>query len=175
MTVSKQEKDYALLLSFVGQARLRFAGVHSLFLALWCIVIKIDGTMRIFTFLMSVVSISCGYLLLQIFFLAPHVSAIPWYSLLRMLFFRPMYLHHSLFMTCRCFSACLSCTIASTSCLFWDLRILPSQIFHLHPTFSMTYRCFSSKFCIFNLRKSIIADIFTKIISTTPAKQSLAL
>ena len=153
----KQEKDYALLLSFVGQARLRFAGVHSLFLAFWCTMIEIDNVTERFTFL------------------APHVSAIPWYSLLQMLFFRPMYLHLSLFMTCRCFSACLSCTIASTSCLFWDLRILPSQIFHLHPTFSMICRCFSSKFCIFNLRKSIIADIFTKIISTTPAKQSLAL
>ena len=33
----QQEKDYALLLSFVGQARLQFAGLHSLFLALWCI------------------------------------------------------------------------------------------------------------------------------------------
>ena len=65
-----------------------------------------------------------------------------------MLFFRPMYLHLSLFMTCRCFSACLSCTITSTSCLFWDFRILPSQIFHLHPTFSMTCGCFSSKLCI---------------------------
>ena len=31
-TASKQEKDYALLLSFVGQARLQFAGLHSLFL-----------------------------------------------------------------------------------------------------------------------------------------------
>lgn len=39
-------KDYALLLSFVGQARLQFAGLHSLFLALWCIVIEIGGAMR---------------------------------------------------------------------------------------------------------------------------------
>ena len=43
---SKQEKDYALLLSFVGQARLQFAGLHSLFLALWCIVIEIGGMMK---------------------------------------------------------------------------------------------------------------------------------
>ena len=42
---SKQEKDYALLLSFVGQARLQFAGLHSLFLALWCTVIEIGGAM----------------------------------------------------------------------------------------------------------------------------------
>ena len=38
-------KDYALLLSFVGQARLQFAGLHSLFLALWCTVIEIGGAM----------------------------------------------------------------------------------------------------------------------------------
>ena len=42
---SKQEKDYALLLSFVGQARLQFAGLHSLFLALWCTVIEIGRAM----------------------------------------------------------------------------------------------------------------------------------
>ena len=41
----KQEKDYALLLSFVGQARLQFAGLHSLCLALWCAVIEIGGAM----------------------------------------------------------------------------------------------------------------------------------
>ena len=42
----QEKKDYALLLSFVGQARLQFAGLHSLFLALWCIVIEIGGAMR---------------------------------------------------------------------------------------------------------------------------------
>ncbi len=42
---SKQEKDYAIPLSFVGQARLQFAGLHSLFLALWCTVIEIGGAM----------------------------------------------------------------------------------------------------------------------------------
>ena len=75
-----------------------------------------------------------------------------------MLLFRPMYLHHSFFMTCRCFSACLSCTIASTSCLFWDLRILPSQIFHLHPTFSMPCGCFSLKLRILDLLVQCFAD-----------------
>ena len=45
MTASKQEKDYSLLLSFVGQAQLQFAGLHSLFLALWCTVIEIGGAM----------------------------------------------------------------------------------------------------------------------------------
>ena len=47
----RQGKDYAILLSFVGQARLQFAGLHSLFLAWRCTVIEICGTMRRFTFL----------------------------------------------------------------------------------------------------------------------------
>ena len=68
MTAHTQEKDYALLLSFVGQARLQFTGFHSLFLALWCIVIEIGGAMRRFTFLGFDVSISWVYLLLQMFF-----------------------------------------------------------------------------------------------------------
>ena len=87
------------------------------------------------------------------------VSALPWYSLLQMLFFRPMYLQLALLWTCRCFSVCLACIIASTSCFFWDLKILPSQILHLHPTFLITWRCSPSKFCIFNALKSTIADI----------------
>ena len=46
----KARKDYALLLSFVGQARLQFAGLHSLFLALWCIVIEIGKVMKCLLF-----------------------------------------------------------------------------------------------------------------------------
>ena len=84
-------------------------------------------------------------------FLTTDVSALPWYSLSQMLFFRPMYLQLAFLRTCRYFSACLSCTIASTSCFFWDLKILPSQILHLHLTFSITWGCFSLKFCILNL------------------------
>ena len=42
----QERKDYALLLSFVGQARLQFAGLHSLFLALWCTVVEIGGAIR---------------------------------------------------------------------------------------------------------------------------------
>ena len=60
--------------------------------------------------------------------------------------------------SCRYFLACLACIIASTSCLFWDLKILPSQIFHLHPTFSITCGCFSLKFCILNLLFLCLAD-----------------
>ena len=90
----KQEKDYALLLSFVGQARLRFAGVHSLFLAFWCTVIEIGGTMRRFTFLVSDVSISWVYLLSQ------------------MLFLKLMYLHWLNIRRCRCL--CGNCCICNT-------------------------------------------------------------
>ena len=54
-------KDYALLLSFVGQARLQFAGLHSLFLAFWRIVVERCRTMRRFTFLVSDVSTHLAY------------------------------------------------------------------------------------------------------------------
>ena len=94
--------------------------------------------------------------------LTTDVSALPRYSLLQMLFFGPPYLQLAFHWTCRYFSACLSCTIASASCLFWDLRILPSQILHLHLTFSITCGCSPSKFCIFNFRKSTIADIVAR-------------
>ena len=163
---SKQEKDYALLLSFVGQAQLQFAGLHSLFLALWCTVIEISRVMRdllfwciyilgLFAvaddFFATIVSARPWYSPLQMLFFATIVSARPWYSLLQMLFWSPSYLQLAFLWTCRYFSACLLYTIASTSCLFLDLRILPSQILHLHPTFSITWGCFSLKLCILNL------------------------
>ena len=113
-----KKKDYALLLNFVGQARLQFAGLHSLFLAFWCIVIEIDGAMRRFAFLGSDVSISWIYLLLQMLFWQLMYLQDLDIRFCRCSFFRPTYLHLALFMTCRCFSACLTCTIASTSCLF---------------------------------------------------------
>ena len=45
--------------SFVGQARLQFAGLHSLFLALWCTVVEIGGAMRdlLFWYLMYLQSL----------------------------------------------------------------------------------------------------------------------
>ena len=50
--------------------------------------------------------------------LATGVSAIPWYSLPQILFFRPKHLQLTFLWTCRYFSPHLACTIASTSCLF---------------------------------------------------------
>ena len=134
-----------------------------------------------FTFLGSDVSTSWVYLLSQMLFwqlMYLHCLDIrccrcsfldqcickAWYSLLQMLFFRPMYLQLALLWTCRCFSVCLACIIASTSCFFWDLKILPSQILQLHHTFSITCGCSSSKFCIFNPPKSIISDISPNIL-----------
>ena len=91
--------------------------------------------------------------------LVADVSAIPWYSLLQMIFSWPMYLQLAFLWTCRCFSACLSCTIASASCLFWDLKILPLQILHLHPIFSITWRCSPVKLRILvNLLFQCFAD-----------------
>ena len=79
--------------SFVGQARLQFAGLHSLFLALWCTVIEIGGAMTKFTFLVSDVSISWVYLLVQM----------PLWQLL--------YLHWLNVRCCRCsFCNCCICT-----------------------------------------------------------------
>ena len=106
---SKQEKDYALLLSFVGQARLQFAGLHSLFLALWCTVIEIGGMMKdlLFWYLMYLYhEVICLYRCLcgnrfictgLIFavadaLLTTDVSALPRYSLLQMLFLGSPYL-----------------------------------------------------------------------------------
>ena len=103
----KQEKDYAFLLSFVGQARLQFAGLHSLFLALWCTVIEIGGAMMdlLFWDLMYLYSgfICCRRCFFDnwcicaslIFAVADAlfvivVSALPWYSLLQILFILPI-------------------------------------------------------------------------------------
>ena len=107
--------------------------------------------------------------------LAADVSARPWYSFLQILFFRPMYLQLAFLWTCRCFSSCLSCTIASTSCFFWDLRMLPSQILHLHHTFSITWGYSPTKFCIFNLFFPWLADTpnqnFASSIHENPLSQ----
>ena len=93
-----------------------------------------------------------------------NVSTRLWYSLLQMLFWESMYLQLTFLRTCRYFSACLSCTIASTSCLFWDLKILPLQILHLHPTFSITWRCSPVKLRILNLLFQCFADAPIKIL-----------
>ena len=128
------------------------------------------------------VSISWGYFACTDVFVATDVSARPWYLLLQMLFFRPMYLQDLNIFCCRCslswpmylqlaflrtcryFSACLSCTITSASCLFLDLKILPLQILHLHPTFSITWRCSPVKLRILNLLFQCFADAPIKIL-----------
>ena len=76
MTAHTQEKDYALLLSFVGQARLQFAGLHSLFLALWCTVIEIGGAMRDLLF-WNLMYLHPGLFAVADAFLTTDVSALP--------------------------------------------------------------------------------------------------
>ena len=97
-------------------------------------------------------------------FVATDVSARPWYSLLQMLFWQLLYLQLTFLWACRYFSACLACTIASASCLFWDLKILPLQILHLHLTFSITWRCSPVKLRIRNLLFQCFADAPIKIL-----------
>ena len=117
----QQEKDYALLLSFAGQARLQFAGLHSLFLALWCIVIEIAGGIRIFTFLVSDVSISSIY------------------SPLQMLFWQLMYLQYLDIHFRRCsfgnWCICNTLIFASADALFLDQSICNLLFFELADTF----------------------------------------
>ena len=168
MTSHKQKKDYALLLSFVGQARLQFAGLHSLFLALWRIGIEIGGVMKVllFWYLMYLYprficlcrcsfesQCICTALIFAVTdaLLEAAVSTLPWYSPLQMLFFRLMYLQLVFLWTCRCFLHCLSCTIASASCLFYNLRILPAKILHPQLALSIPCRYSPQKFCILNL------------------------
>ena len=124
--------------------------------------------------------------------LTTDVSASPWYSLLQMLFFRPMYLQGFDIHCCRCsfWNQCIcnllffeladtfkpTChTIASASCLFWDLKILPLQILHLHPTFSITWRCSPVKLRIRNLLFQCFADTshqnFASSIPENPLSQ----
>ena len=94
----QERKDYALLLSFVGQARLQFAGLHSLFLlggipwlkdverwriyfsGVWCIyILELFACADAFF-----APCICTDLIFAVAdaFVATVVSAIPWYSLL---------------------------------------------------------------------------------------------
>ena len=52
--------------------------------------------------------------------------------------------------------------LASTSHVFDNVRMLPSKIPHPQPVLSITCRYSPQKFCIFNPRKSTIADIIAQ-------------
>ena len=64
---------------------------------------------------------------------------------------------------------------ASTTCSFYTPQILPSKLRIRNLLFLCLADTLPSKFCIFNLRKSIITDISTKITSSTLVQQSSAL
>ena len=191
MITHKQEKDYALLLSFVGQARLQFAGLHSLFLALCLIVIEIGGVMKVllFWYLMYLYprfirlcrcsfgsQCICTTLIFAVAdaLLEAAVSTLPWYSPLQMLFFRLMYLQLVFLWTCRCFLHCLSCTIASASCLFYTLQILPAEILHPQLALSITCRYSPQKFYILTPLFLHLADTpHRNLASSIPKKSTI--
>ena len=120
--------------------------------------IKIDGGMSRFIFLVSDVSIFSVY------------------SPLQMLFFRPMYLQDFNIHYCRCsfgeqricnllffeladaFQPAYLYTIASTSHIFDNMRMLLIEIVHPQLALSITCRYILQKLRIFNSIKSIIAD-----------------
>ena len=87
------------------------------------------------------------------------VSAMPWYSLVQMLFFRLVHLRLVFLWTCRCFLHCLSCTIASSTCPFYTLQILPTEFLHPQSALATPCRYSQLNFCILTSRKSTIADI----------------
>ena len=128
---SKQEKDYALLLSFVGQARLQFAGLHSLFLALWCTVIEIGGTMMDLLF-WDLMYLYPGFICCLRCLCDNRCICKAWYSLLQMLFLRPMYIRNLLFFK-----------LADTFQPACHVQL------HLHRAFSGIWGCFLWKFCIY--------------------------
>ena len=85
-------KRLALLLSFVGQARLQFARLHSRLLFLWCVVVS---TMLGYLLLRM---LCCGICTTEIFaiadtFLDAVVSVWLRYSILQMLFWMLRHLH----------------------------------------------------------------------------------
>ena len=162
--------------SFVRQARLQFAGLHSLFLALWCIVIEIGGMMKnlLFWNLMYLYSrfIRCRRYFFDnwcictalIFIVADallgiNTSATCFSSNLQILLSLPVMYNCIYILPFLWPEDASRRNFASSTCSFHNLQILPSQILHLHPTFSITWRCSPSKFCIFNPQKSTIADI----------------
>ena len=86
------------------------------------------------------------------------VSTLPWYSLLQILFFRPMYLHWLNIRCCRCsFGSCCICNL-----LFFELADTFKPAYHvqlhLHLAFSITWGYSLQKFCILNLPFLYLAD-----------------
>ena len=119
-------------------------------------------------------------------FLTTDVSALPWYSLLQMLFFRPMYLQLALLWTCRCFSVCLACinciyillflgfkdtsfaNFASTSHVFDNVRMLFIEILHPQPALSRPCGYSPIKMCILeNPLSQISPPISFKLLFTS--------
>ena len=175
----KQEKDYALLLSFVGQARLQFAGLHSLFLALWCIVIEIGGMMKDLLF-WDLMYLHSGFIYCRRCFFdnwcictalifasadtlfQANVSTTCFSLNLQILLSLPVMYNCICILPFLGFKDTSFANFASTSHIFDNVKMLPSKITHLQLAFSMLCGCSPSKFCIFNPLESTIADIVAR-------------
>ena len=161
--------------SFVGQARLQFAGLHSLFLALWYIVIEIGGAMRdlLFWYLMYLYSrficlcrcsfgswCICNPLIFAVadaLFLT-NVSATCFSSNLQMLFSLPVMYNCIYILSFLGFKDTSFANLASTSHVFDNVRMLPSKIPHPQPVLSIPCRYSPVKLCILNLLFQCFAD-----------------
>ena len=121
--------DYALLLSFVGQARLQFARLHSCLLFLWCCSICKAGIFAVSdAFFDAVVSAWMRYLLLQMLFSCQSciiASAIYLFHDLQILISEKRYPQFTYSKTCRCQPPH---KIASATCLFQTSQILPTLL-----------------------------------------------
>ena len=169
----KQEKDYALLLSFVGQARLQFAGLHSLFLALWCTVIEIGGAMMdlLFWDLMYLYPgficcrrcffdnwCICTDLIFAIAdtFFETDVSATYFSLNLQILFSLPIMYN------CICILPFLKpedasfANFASAPHVFYNVKMLLIEITHLQLALSITWGCTSQNLCQYITYKKLI-------------------
>ena len=85
-----------------------------------------------------------------------------WYSLLQMLFSLPVMYNCIYILSFLGFKDTSFANLASTSHVFDNVKMLPIKILHLQPVLSIPCRYSSSKFCIFNPRKSTIADIVAR-------------
>ena len=156
-------KDYALLLSFVGQARLQFAGLHSLFLALWCIVIEIGKVMRDLLFWYQMYLYSrficlcrcsfgswciCNPLIFAVadaLFLT-NVSATCFSSNLQILLSLPVMYNCICILPFLGFKDTPFANFASTSHIFDNVKMLPGKITHPQLALSMLCGCSHQNF-----------------------------
>ena len=160
--------------SFVGQARLQFAGLHSLFLALWCTVIEIGKVMKdlLFWCLMYLypgficcrrcfcgnrcICTSLIFAVADAFF-ETDVSATCFSLNLQILFSLPGMYNCIYILPFLGFKDTPFANFSSASHIFDNMRMFLIEILHPQPTLSMPCGCSPVK--LRNSLKSTIADI----------------